>query len=217
VGDGHDDEWDEDDELSPPQGDPRIGLAPRTGTLLALAAAWLGLAAALPGIALLALAGWSVLGRSVDRSLTGLVRRRYDRGRRRSDVPWAVVASPFHLVGAALATLVGLLLPAVVAVAAIFASSLLDASLRGGALSPGSPATLLAGAAGGLLMLWWGPGGTSLRRGSRSIVRSLVPMGLPTRVVVIVCVVGGFVLAVVVLSQGASLGWRPWTGNPFGG
>jgi hypothetical protein len=42
-------------------------------------------------------------------------------------------------------------------------------------------------------------------------------MGLPTRVVVIVCVVGGFVLAVVVLSQGASLGWRPWTGNPFGG
>ncbi|MGN6753720.1 MAG: serine/threonine-protein kinase [Intrasporangium sp.] len=214
---GHEDEWDEDDELAPPEGDPRIGRAPRTVTLLALAAAWLGLAAALPGIALLALAGWSVLGRSVDRSLTGLVRRRYDRGRRRSDVPWAVVASPFHLVGAAIATLVGLLLPAVVAVAAIFASSLLDASLRGGALSPGSPGTLLAGAAGGLLMLWWGPGGTSLRRGSRSIVRSVVPMGLPSRVVVIVCVVCGFVLAIIALTQGASLGWRPWTGNPFGG
>ncbi|EWT05590.1 serine/threonine protein kinase [Intrasporangium chromatireducens Q5-1] len=210
-----DDEWD-DDELAP-EGDPRIGLAHRTGTLLALAAAWLGLAAALPGVALLAVAGWSVLGRSVDRSMTGLVRRRYDRGRRRSDVPWALVASPFHLLGAAVATVVSLLLPATVAVAAIFASSLLVASLRGGVLTPGSPGTLLAGAAAGLLMLWWGPGGTSLRRGSRSVIRRVVPSALPAKVVGIVCVVGGFVLVGIALAQGGSLAWTPWSGNPFGG
>jgi hypothetical protein len=214
--DGDRDEWDEDDELGPPEGDPRIGLAHRTGTLLALAAAWLGLAAALPGIALLALAGWSVLARSVDRSMTGLVRRRYDRGRRRSDVPWAVVASPFHLVGAAVATVVSLLLPALVAVAGIFASSLIGASLRGGDLAPGSPGTLLAGAAAGLLMLWWGPAGTSLRRGSRSVVRCVVPGGLPARILGIACVVGGLVLVIVALAHGTSLGWAPWSGNPFG-
>lgn len=214
---GDDDEWDEDDETQPREGDPRIGLARRAGTLLALGAAWLGLAAALPGIALIAIAGWSVLGRGVDRSVTGLVRRRYDRGRRRSDVPWAVVASPVHLIGAAFATLVSLLLPAAVTVAAIFASSLLVASLRGGELTPGSPATLLAGGAAGLLMLWWGPGGTSLRRGSRSIVRHIVPVGLTAQIVGIACVTGGLVLALVALSHGVSVSWNPLGGNPFGG
>ncbi|MDN5797598.1 MAG: serine/threonine protein kinase, partial [Intrasporangium sp.] len=215
--DGRSDEWDEDDELPPREGDPRVGLARRTGTLLTLGAAWLGLAAAMPGIALLVLAGWSLLGRSVDRSMTGLVRRRYDRGRRRSDVPWALAASPYHLVGGALATVLALILPAAVTVAAVFASSLLAAALRGGELIPGSPGTLLAGAAAGLLMLWWGPGGTSLRRGSRSVVRRVIPPGLPTQVVGFACVATGLILAAVALSRGASLDWQPWSGNPFGG
>ncbi|WP_347354836.1 serine/threonine-protein kinase [Intrasporangium sp.] len=214
-GDHDEDGWDEQQVAPGP--DPRVGLARRTGSLLALAAAWLGLAAAMPGIALFVLAGWSVLGRAVDRSMTGLVRRRYDRGRRRSDVPWALAASPYHLVGGALATVLSLVLPAGVTVAAIFASSLVAAAVRGGELAPGSPVTLLAGGAAGLLMLWWGPGGTSLRRGSRSVVRRVVPRGLPTQVVGFACVAAGLILAAVALSRGVSLDWRPWSGNPFGG
>jgi serine/threonine protein kinase len=210
------DGWDDEADPLAGDGDPRIGLAMRTGSLLALGALWLGLATAAPGIALLAVAGWSVIARSVDRSMTGLVRRRYDRGRRRSDVPWAVAASPWHLVLGALATLLSLLIPAAVTLAGIFASSLLLAGVRGGDLTPGSPLTLLCGGAAGLLMLWWGPGGTSLRRGSRSIVRPLVPRGLPVQVFVVVATLAGVVLTAMAVSKGTSLAWTPWSDNPFG-
>ncbi len=47
--------------------------------------------------------------------MTSLVVRRHAGGRRRSDVPVAVAASPWHLLSAALGTVVALLLPAVVA------------------------------------------------------------------------------------------------------
>jgi serine/threonine protein kinase len=210
------DDWGDDANEPAREGDPRIGLAMRTGSVLALGALWVGLAAAVPGIALLALAGWSVIARSVDRSMTGLVRRRYDRGRRRSDVPWAVAATPWHLVLGALATVVSLLIPAAVTLAGIFASSLLLAGVHGGDLAPGSPLTLACGGAAGILMLWWGPGGTSLRRGSRSIVRPLVPAGLPAQVFVVLATAVGVVLVAMAVSRGSALDWVPWTGNPFG-
>jgi serine/threonine protein kinase len=217
LGDSPFDEWDDAGEPLAREGDPRIGRSMRTGSLLALGTLWVGLAAAAPGIALLAVAGWSVIGRSVDRSMTGLVRRRYDHGRRRSDVPWAVAASPWHLIVGALATVVSLLIPAAVTLAGIFASSLLLAGVHGGDLAPGSPLTLLCGGAAGLLMLWWGPGGTSLRRGSRSIVRPLVPAGLPAQVFGVLATLVGAVLAAMAISRGSSLAWGPWSGNPFGG
>ncbi len=78
---------------------------------------------------------------------------------------------------------VSLILPVGVALAGIFGSALLLAGTRGGELGPGAPVTLVVGGALGLAMLWWGPGGASLRRGSRSIVRRLVPAGLPMRIV----------------------------------
>jgi hypothetical protein len=65
-------------------------------------------------------------------------------------------------------------------------------------------------------MLWWGPGGTSLRRGSRSIVRPLVPAGLPAQVFVVLATAVGVVLVAMAVSRGSALDWVPWTGNPFG-
>ncbi len=86
-------EWDEE-EPAPREGDPRIGLPMRTGLLAAVSAAWIGALMAWPGIALVALVALSALARATDRSVTALVLRRYDFGRRRSDVPFAVVSSP---------------------------------------------------------------------------------------------------------------------------
>ncbi|MGO4603401.1 protein kinase domain-containing protein [Terrabacter sp. 2YAF2] len=208
-------EWDEE-EPAPREGDPRIGLPMRTGLLAAVSAAWIGALMAWPGIALVALVALSALARATDRSVTALVLRRYDFGRRRSDVPFAVVSSPWHLVVGTIATVVGLLLPVAVALAGVFATALLLAGTQGTELGPGAPITLAVGGVLGLLMLWWGPGGASLRRGSRSMVRRLVPVGLASQIVGGLFVVLGLVAALVALRHGASLTWKPFSGSPFG-
>ncbi|GAA2747934.1 hypothetical protein GCM10009868_39390 [Terrabacter aerolatus] len=214
-GDWSDGEWDDDEPAPQREGDPRIGRPMRTGLLATAAIAWVGSLMAWPGIALVVLAVLSVLARATDRSVTALVLRRYDFGRRRSDVPFAVVSSPWHLVVGIIATVVGMLLPAAVALAGIFASALLLAGTQGTGIGPGTPVTLAVGGALGLLMLWWGPGGASLRRGSRSIARRLVPAGVATQVVAGLLVVLGAVAALLALQNGASVTWNPFSGNPF--
>jgi hypothetical protein len=206
-----------DEEVAPREGDPRIGLPMRTGLLGAAALAWVGALAAWPGIAVLVLLGWSVIARATDLSFTSLVLRRYERGRRRSDVAMAVVTSPWHLVVGVVATAVSLILPVGVALAGIFGSALLLAGTRGGQLGPGGPVTLVIGGSLGLAMLWWGPGGASLRRGSRSIVRRLVPAGLSMQIVSGALATVGVVAGAIAIAKGASISWNPFSGNPFGG
>lgn len=196
--------------------DPRIDLAVRTGLLAALGTAWLGALSAWPGVACVALVVWSAAARATDRSVTALVRRRYDHGRRRSDVSWAICLGPWHVLVGLVATAVSLLLPLAVTLAGIFASALLLAGARGGAVRPGDPLTLVVGGALGLLMVWWGPGGASLRRGSRSLARRLVPEGTAAVVVAALLVVAGLVAATVALQLGSPLDWTPFPGNPLG-
>ncbi|WP_076261827.1 serine/threonine-protein kinase [Intrasporangium flavum] len=211
-----DDEWGEEQpEQAPREGDPRIGMAMRTGVLGAAGIAWVGALMAWPGYVLVALAAWSVLARATDRSVSALVFRRYAHGRRGSDIPLAVITSPWHLLVGAIATAVTLVLPIAVALAGIFATALLLAGATGTELVPGSPTTLAVGGIAGLAMLWWGPGGVSLRRGSRSIVRRTVPLGTASQVVAIVLVVAGLVLGLVAVDHGESLSWLPFGSNPL--
>ena len=198
------------------EGDPRIGLAKRTGTLCAAATAWLGLLALWPGVAVVILVAWSVIARAVDRSMTGLVLRRYDYGRRSSDLPWAVVTSPWHLALGAVATVLAMILPVAVAFAGVFSAALILGGTSGSELDPGTPVTLVVAGALALATVWWGPGGASLRRGTRSIVRTLAPDGLPAQVVAATLATGGVVLVIVALSRGASSTWAPFGGSPFG-
>lgn len=211
-------EVEDNGELNVPvrEGDPRIGLANRTGTLWAAAAAWLGLLALWPGVAVVVLVTWSVVARAVDRSMTGLVLRRYVHGRRPSDAPWAVVTSPWHVALGAVATFLAMILPVSVAVAGVFSGALMLGGTTGSDLDPGTPATLVFGGALALAMAWWGPGGASLRRGTRSIVRTVAPDGLPTQIVAGTLASGGVVLVVVALSRGMSSTWAPFGGSPFG-
>ncbi|HEX5336709.1 MAG TPA: hypothetical protein VFW55_12560, partial [Propionicimonas sp.] len=216
-------EWDEDDgwEEEEPytirsEGDPRIGKALRTSALMGLGIGWLGLVAAWPGVAVVVIVVWSSLARAVERSMTGLVLRRHDRGRRPSDVPWAVVQSPWHLVLGMVATFVTLILPAAIAGAGVFASALLLAGSTGSDVEPGTPVTLVIGAAMALLMLWWGAGGAPLRRGSRSIVRAILPAGPISQVTGWVLAGGGVVLVLMSGSRGANYGWWPFQSGPFG-
>jgi hypothetical protein len=209
--------WQPGEEVSgggPGQPDPRIGRPDRSGTLLAVAAALGALTALAPLVAVLVAVGWSWTARVVDRSMTALVLRRWRNGQRRSDVPVAVALSPWHLVGAAVATILAAVVPLLVGVATAFCVALVVSGVTGGAPSPGSALALGVGGVVAVLMGWWGPGGASLRRGSRSVVRGVARPGLAAELVVAVLV--AVTLAAVVWSlvrSGAPL-WWPLTRSP---
>ena len=184
-------------QTEPGQPDPRIGRPARIGTLLALMAGALGTAAAWPVVA----AGLSILwfwcARFADRSVTSLVMRRHESGRRRRDIPLAVVASPWHVISSAVATVIALLLPATIAIASTFSAALAVAAISGGDPQPARSLPLVAGGFLGLMMGWWGPGGASLRRGSRSLVRGVAPGKTTTEVVVTILILLGAGLGVL--------------------
>jgi hypothetical protein len=189
--------------------DPRIGRPNRTGTLLALLAAVVALTAGFPVVAAALAVLWSWAARTADRSVTSLVLRRHNRGPRRSDMPLAVVASPWHLVVGALATVVSVILPAVVGVCAVFSASVAVVAVNGGAPHPNSSAPLAVGGLIAALMAWWGPGGSGLRRGTRSIVRGVSPGPRATQLLVAVALVGAGVATFWCVQHAGVPQWWP--------
>jgi hypothetical protein len=119
------------------------------------------------------------------------------------------MASPWHLVMSAVVLVLALLLPAVVAAGSTFSVALAAAAVTGGAPAPGSSLALAAGGFLGLLMCWWGPGGVSLRRGSRSLVRALAPGEGSTSLLVGACVLIGAGFAGWAWFQHGIPGWWP--------
>ncbi len=209
--DGEVSEWQSAWEGGEGSPDPRIGRAQRTGTVLALLLVVVAATASFPVVAAAVALLWSWAARTADRSLTSLVLRRHHRGPRRSDVPVAVVASPWHLVVGALATLVSAILPLVVGVCAVFSAALATVAVTGGSPEPGTAAPLAAGALVAALMAWWGPGGAGLRRGSRSIVRGISPGATATRVLVALLLLAAAGLALWGMQHLGVPQWWPTT------
>jgi hypothetical protein len=113
------------------------------------------------------------VARTVDRTVTDLARRRWQHGARASDGVVAVLALPWRLLLASLASLLASLLPAVVGIATAFIAA--SAATGGVDARPGSGPALAAAAVAAALVAWWGPGGGSLRRGTHIAVRGLTP------------------------------------------
>jgi serine/threonine protein kinase len=203
-------DWEAAWEADPDEPDPRINRANRAGTLLALATAFTATAATWPGIALLLAVLWCWLARFSDRSVTALILRRYRKGPRRADVPMAVALSPWHLVVAAGATVAGLVVPVVVAVSAAFCSALGLSALTTTTIGPALAPAAAVGFAAGILLAWWGPGGASLRRGSRSLVRGVARGETVTKVLVAALLVVTAALVVVALVRHGQLTWWPF-------
>ena len=122
--------------------------------LLGLLAALAGVATVAPGAVAVAFVVLAVLARTIDRSVAGLWRRRTERGRRPSDAAVTVLALPWRLLTASLASLLAAVLPALVALAAAFITA---SSVAGGrpALPSGGPALAVGAVAGA----WWRGGG----------------------------------------------------------
>ena len=195
---------------SPASLDPRIGRRARTGTLTAMLVAFVGLAAVVPLVAWGLYALWGLSARTVDRTLTGLVLRRHRGGKRPSDVPVTVLASPVHLVAAAVSTIFALLLPlAMAAIVALVLSGLVTTTELLAGVGPEHPLPMAVGALVGGGLGWWGLGSTSLRRGSRTMVRASVPEGAFTVVLVAVCLLGAAALGFAAYQGGDQISWWP--------
>jgi serine/threonine protein kinase len=196
------------------QPDPRRAPPSRVWTMLALLVGVLGVATIWPAISILLVVLWSWSARVVDRSITSMVLRRHERGHRRSDLPLAVVASPWHAVVAALTTVLALVLPAIVAIGSTFSIALAYAAATGGNPAPDTSAPLLGGGFFGLLMYWWGPGGGSLRRGSRSLLRGALPGQGATAAFLggLVALIGVGLATYAFVRQGQP-DWWPWSPN----
>lgn len=194
--------------------DPRIGRATRTAEIGGVGVMLTAVAAAAPLLAAGLLVLLGAVARTADRSVTSLLLRRTERGVRRSDVPMAVAASPLHLVLGALSSVFFSIIPLVVAAGVMFAVAF-GLSLPGGAIEPIRPLPLAAGALAGVIAAWWGPGGASLRRGTRSIVRGLTPT-MPARQVFLI-IIGVIALGSIIWLFGYGPGqptWWPASGPP---
>ena len=198
-------------------GDPRIGKPRRTDVLAALLAGLVALTAAAPWLGLAVGLGWSWLARTVDQSMTSTVRRRHRAGRRRSDGFVAAAASPWHLISGALSTLVTTLLPLAVGAAAVLATALGQNALDGLGVRLASPFPLAAGALMAALLGWWGPGGPSLRRGSRSLARSVTGSPTVRRVIVVVLVVLAVGVLGALVAGALDVSWWPSSTSPLPG
>lgn len=179
----------------------------RSVLIAALMLALSGLMALYPGLGLLVTALLLAFARTVDRGSTALMRRRQVRGGRgKSDGVIAVAASPVHLLAASLITLFCLILPVIVGIVVGGIVTAGAASSHGTGWEPLSAIGFGAGGVAGLLATWWGPGGSSLRRGAKIGLRSIVRpawLSLLVAVLLLVAAVAAFVSA----TNGGGSGW----------
>ena len=191
--------------------------ARRTGVLVAMAALFAALALVAPVLALGAGIVWSWLARTVERAVVGLSLRRGEYGARRGDVAGAVLRSPAYAVGAALASIFGAILPTLVGGAAVVGGIALQGAgvVPGAASDPSAAAPLLAAAAAAMVVAWWGPGGSSVRRGTRVVVRWATPGRHGSVVVTGVVLLVAAVIALISQSSGFQPSWAPLGGDPF--
>lgn len=195
--------------------DPRAGRPMRSGVLAAGLALVIALVAVVPYVGLGTYLLWSVVARTVDRSMSArVVRRHTNGGARRSDTAVSVAASPWHLFIGAVQGVICLILPLGVAAVAAAAAGY-GLGVQGSAAFWMVPAVLAMAAFLLAVMSWWGPGGTSLRRGSRSLVRAVAPSDVTARIVAGVLLLGAVGLLLGLGLTASEPSWWPATGFPL--
>ncbi len=185
----------------------------RSAVLALLALALVVVAAVAPVWAAIALCGGSVLARTVDRASAAHQLRRHARGPRSSDPALTALSLPAHLVAAALSSAAALLLPLAMGTSAAFLTGW--AVDPRGVPVPGASLPLAVGAVSALLTAWWGPGGRSLRRGTRPVLRALTPGPRGGAVAVVVLGLVALAAVTVVAANDGQPDWSPLSGPPL--
>jgi hypothetical protein len=91
----------------------------------------------------------------------------------------------------------------------VFSTALATVAVNSGSPHPNSSAPLAVGAVVAALMAWWGPGGSGLRRGTRSIIRGVSPGQRATQVLVVLLLVAAGGLALWSLQNAGVPQWWP--------
>lgn len=192
--------------------DPRIGQSARTGTLAALAATAIAVAAHWPVMSVILIFLWSFGSRWNDRVITSMVLRRYHSGRRKSDSLVAVATSPLHAIVGAFSALLTAVIPIFVGGCVAAAAAVAVGLASGRPTVVGRPIPVAIGVLAGIAVLWWGPGSTGMRRGSRSIVRTVARDEARTKLVLAACVVIAVIAVLLALTAPMySVSWLPYS------
>lgn len=180
-----------------------------TGTLALLALALAAVAAVAPGGAVVLTFCWSVLARLAQRSSTGLQRRRRELGGPSStDMAVVVVTLPWRFAMSVVMSLVALVVPALVAASTAFIVG--SAVASGEVPRPSAAIALFIGMLAGIASAWWGPGGWSLRTGSRAIVRTVTGGSTGRSIIGAVCLIVVLAALMVGSQSGYSPDWAPF-------
>jgi serine/threonine protein kinase len=183
----------------------------RTAVVIGLMVALTGLTALNPGLGAATAIVLLVIARTVDRTSTALMRRRQLRGRSgRSDGVVAAASSPLQLVTAGLITLPCLILPLVMSVVVGGIVTAVAATSYGLDWQPLSAVGFGSAALTALFTAWWGPGGSSLRRGAHIAARNTFrPHWLSAVLAAVLLAVGGFTFYEATKGEGAAWARTP--------
>lgn len=144
---------------------------------------------------------------TVERASQRLAWRRERKGVRRSDAAMVLAGLPWHAVSAVVMTVLSL--PVVAVMGAVCAAPLL---LLLALVGVDSSALLALSAAALALAVWWGPGGGTVRRGSRRMVNGLAPGTGAAGVLSVSLLVAALALGVAAAS--GYLSWAPMQEAP---
>ena len=155
---------------------------------------------------------WSILARTGTRLDRKVQRYRFERGMESGGFGRALASAPGAVLASALTSIASFILPAIAAVATLV---LVRLDIAGLVPSGGSEQwSVWAAGAAGALVLWVGPGASSLRHGSRLLVSGATRNQLG-RLIALAVAVLLLLLGVMVIQSGASMSWWPLPINPF--
>lgn len=155
---------------------------------------------------------WSVLARTGTRLDRKVQRHRFDRGTDSGGFFRALASALGAVLASILTSVASIILPAIAAAAALVLTRLDIAGIVPSGAS--EQWSVWAAGAAGSLVLWVGPGASSLRFGSRLLVSGATRNQLG-RLVALAVIALLVILAVMVIQSGAAMSWWPLTVNPF--
>lgn len=155
---------------------------------------------------------WSILARTGTRLDRKAQKHRFERGTNGSGFLRSLASAPGALLASVLTSTTTFILPAIAGVAMLVLTRLDIAGIVPSGYSE-QWSVWAAGAAGGLV-LWLGPGASSLRHGSRLMVSGVTRNQLG-RLIALSVIALLIVVAIMVIQSGSGMTWWPLSTNPF--
>ncbi|MDN6603377.1 MAG: serine/threonine protein kinase, partial [Brevibacterium sp.] len=155
---------------------------------------------------------WSILARTGTRLDRKAQKHRFERGPNGGGFLRSLASAPGAILASVLTSLATFILPTIAGVAMLVLTRLDIAGIVPSGYSE-QWSVWAAGAAGGLV-LWLGPGASSLRFGSRLMVSGVTRNQLG-RLIALSTIALVIIVGLMVIQSGVGMSWWPLSTNPF--